>query len=123
MKKTIKSFLAVATLVVSLFSVQNVTAQAGRKADKDTKLWRYEVQCVGVGNEGTKLIKVFSYSKKADVAIERAKKNAIHAMIFQGYNGTEWVTFNAEKGDAGITGQSASDQFNFINLIFKIIFT
>lgn len=36
--------------------------------------------------------------------------------IFQGYNGTEWVTFNAEKGDAGITGQSASDQFNFINL-------
>jgi hypothetical protein len=30
---------------------------------------------------------VFSYSKKADVAIEQAKKNAIHAVIFQGYNG------------------------------------
>ena len=36
--------------------------------------------------------------------------------IFQGFNGTEWVTFNAEKGDTGITGQSATDQFNFINL-------
>ena len=87
MKKTIKSLVVVATLVASMFSVKNITAQAGKKADKDTKLWRYEVQCVGVGNEGTKLIKVFSYSKKADVAIEQAKKNAIHAMIFQGYNG------------------------------------
>jgi hypothetical protein len=35
---------------------------------------------------------------------------------FQGFNGTEWVTFNAEKGDAGITGASASTLFNFINL-------
>lgn len=87
MNKTIKSLVVVATLVASLFSVKSATAQAGKKADKDTKLWRYEVQCVGVGNEGTKLIKVFSYSKKADVAIEQAKKNAIHAMIFQGFNG------------------------------------
>ena len=87
MKKTIKSLVVVATLAISMFSVKSATAQAGRKADKDTKLWRYEVQCVGVGNEGTKLIKVFSYSKKADVAIDQAKKNAVHAMIFQGYNG------------------------------------
>ncbi len=35
---------------------------------------------------------------------------------FQGYNGTEWVTFNAEKGDQGDPGQSASTQFNFINV-------
>ncbi len=35
---------------------------------------------------------------------------------FQGFNGTEWVTFNAEKGDPGITGSSASTLFNFINL-------
>jgi hypothetical protein len=35
---------------------------------------------------------------------------------FQGFNGTEWVTFNGEKGDAGITGASASTLFNFINL-------
>jgi len=35
---------------------------------------------------------------------------------FQGFNGTEWVTFNAEKGDTGEAGASASDIFNFINL-------
>jgi len=75
------------TLLFAAISPSTVSAQAGKKADKDTKIWRYEVQCVGVGNEGTKLIKVFSYSKKADVAIEQAKKNAVHAMIFQGFNG------------------------------------
>ena len=36
--------------------------------------------------------------------------------IFQGYNGSEWVSFNALKGDTGNIGESASDQFNFINL-------
>ena len=35
---------------------------------------------------------------------------------FQGYNGSEWVTFNAEKGDQGDPGQSASNQFDFINV-------
>jgi hypothetical protein len=35
---------------------------------------------------------------------------------FQGFNGAEWVTFNAEKGDPGMTGASASTLFNFINL-------
>ncbi len=35
---------------------------------------------------------------------------------FQGFNGTEWVTFNAEKGDTGEKGDSASTAFNFINL-------
>lgn len=87
MKLNFKSLMVVATLVVSMLAGNSALAQAGRKADKDTKKWRYEVQCVGVGNEGTKLIKVFSYSKKANVAIEQAKKNAIHAMIFQGFNG------------------------------------
>ncbi len=59
-------------------------AQAGRKADKDTKIWRYELESAGEGNEGTYLVKVWSYSKKPNVAIEQAKKNAIHGVIFQG---------------------------------------
>lgn len=86
MKKTLRSMTVAMTLLFATISTATF-AQAGKKADKDTKIWRYEVQCVGVGNEGTKLIKVFSYSKKADVAIEQAKKNAVHAVIFQGYTG------------------------------------
>lgn len=89
MKKNLKTLLAVVTLMISMAAVNSATAQeiAKKKADKQTVEWRYEVQCVGVGNEGTKLIKVFSYSKKPTVAIEQSKKNAIHAMIFQGFNG------------------------------------
>lgn len=61
-----------------------VHAQAQKKADRQTREWRYEVQCAGVGADGTKLLKVFSYSKKPTVATEQSKKNAVHAMIFQG---------------------------------------
>jgi hypothetical protein len=59
-------------------------AQAKRKADKDTKIWRYELEAAGEGNDGTYLVKVWSYSKKPDVAIEQAKKNAVHGVVFQG---------------------------------------
>ena len=36
--------------------------------------------------------------------------------VFQGFNGTEWVTFNAEKGATGEPGSNASELFNFVNL-------
>jgi hypothetical protein len=67
-------------------------AQAKKKADKDTKAWRYEIEGVQQGVSGTYLIKVWSYSKKPDVAIEQAKKNAIHGIIFRGYAGTGSVS-------------------------------
>ncbi len=58
-----------------------------KKADKATASWRYEIECVGIGQPGTKLIKVWSYSKNANIAISQAKKNAVHGIIFQGYAG------------------------------------
>lgn len=58
-----------------------------KKADEDTVEWRYELECVQQGQQGTYLIKVWSYSKKPDVAIEQAKKNAVHGIIFKGYAG------------------------------------
>lgn len=85
MNQILKSTLI--TLIVSTFLSMDSFAQKRKKADKDTKEWNYEVMCAGVGNTGTKLVKVFSYSKSKNVAIEQAKKNAVHAMIFQGYNG------------------------------------
>lgn len=36
--------------------------------------------------------------------------------LYQGYNGSGWVTFNAEKGDQGVAGTDASETFSFINL-------
>lgn len=46
--------------------------------------YNVEVQTIGVGNDGTKLFKVWGYAKKADAAVFEAKRNAISAAIFKG---------------------------------------
>lgn len=79
MKKQLLVLLFIAFAIISL------NAQARKKANKDTDKWRYEIECVGVGKPGTNLLKVWSYSKKPHIAIEQAKKNAVHGIIFKGF--------------------------------------
>ena len=71
-----------------LFVGFTANAQKGKKkkADKQTAEWRYELQGMGTGSSGTYLVKVWSYSKNANVAMEQAKKNAIHGVIFKGFS-------------------------------------
>ena len=59
-------------------------AQSAKKANKDTEAWRYEIEAENVGNTGTVVVKVWSFSKKPEVAAEQSKKNAIHGIIFKG---------------------------------------
>ena len=48
--------------------------------------------------------------------IIRLNKNASNGEnIFEGFNGTKWVQFNAEKGDTGEKGDDFNNQFKFIN--------
>lgn len=47
----------------------------------------YDLKGVGSGTEGTCLVKVFVYKKKASDA--ELKAAAIHGVIFRGFNGTE----------------------------------
>jgi hypothetical protein len=83
-----KNFLKMFVLFAVMLCVTSLAnAQARKKADKDTEEWRYEIEVVQTGTQGTYLIKVWSYSKKADVAIEQAKKNAVHGVIFKGFAG------------------------------------
>ena len=58
-----------------------------KKADKDTNQSRYEIECAGNAIQGTYLVKVWSYSKKASVAENQCRKNAVHGVIFKGYGG------------------------------------
>jgi hypothetical protein len=44
----------------------------------------YESECLGVGNQGTTVMRVYSYAKKTRRAAELAKKHAVHAVIFKG---------------------------------------
>lgn len=97
MKKKSKILMLMLCLTGITLGCQTVLAQAGRKADRDTREWRYEVECAGIGKEGTYLVKVWSYSKKPAIAMEQAKKNAVHAIIFQGFGG----------GAQGCTSQKA----------------
>ena len=60
-----------------------------KQANKDTELFRYEIECAGNGTQGTYLVKVWSYSKNKNVATEQCKKNAVHGIIFKGFTGGE----------------------------------
>lgn len=44
----------------------------------------YEIETVGIGLEGTKVLKVWAFDKTVDGAIEKAKKSAVAACIFKG---------------------------------------
>lgn len=85
MKSFIKKAGALVIIVLCFSIVAN--AQKNKKANQDTENFRYEIQCVTVGAEGTYLLKVFTYSKNPNIAIEQAKKNAVHGVIFKGFSG------------------------------------
>ena len=89
MKSIQKKMSLLFTFILGIALVAN--AQAKKKADKDTEVWRYEIEVVQTGTQGTYLVKAWSYSKKPNVAIEQAKKNAVHGIIFKGFTGTSSV--------------------------------
>ncbi len=84
-------------LILAILSFSLTVNAQKRKANKDTEKWKYEIECAGTGSQGTYLVKVWSYSKKPKIAIEQAKKNAIHGIIFKGFSG----------GGQGCTSQKA----------------
>ncbi len=87
MKKIMNKACVLTLLFVSFALVSNAQLNKKKKAQEDTENWRYEIECVGIGQPGTKVIKVWSYSKKEKIALNQAKKNAVHGIIFQGYAG------------------------------------
>ncbi len=74
--------------LLSLLMVVGVNAQT-RKERKVLfgSSYNYEIAVMGVGQDGTKVFKVWGYAKKVDQAIVQAKKNAVAACIFRGIPG------------------------------------
>ncbi|MDR3268173.1 MAG: hypothetical protein LBT83_03805 [Tannerella sp.] len=110
--KTIKKWSLL--LFAVLLSVSYGYAQKG--ADKNTYQWRYEIEPVGVGTQGTYLIKVWSYYKKPNVAIEQAKKNAVHGVIFKGFAGMHGVS--GQKPLAGNSPNLEEEKKDFFDPFF-----
>lgn len=76
--------------LMGLFLIIGASANAQwkkNKANEDTKIWRYDLECEGIAKQGSKLVKVWSYSKNPKHAISRGMKNAVHGIIFKGYAG------------------------------------
>lgn len=87
MKKAILKTGVVIVAMLAFATTSNAQLNKQKKANEDTEDWKYEIECVGIGKPGTKVIKVWSYSKNAKIATGQAKKNAVHGIIFQGYAG------------------------------------
>lgn len=84
--------LSVLLFICAIFSFGTISAQKGKKkADNETNEWRYEVEVVGQGAQGTYQVKVWTYSGNQQTAINQAQKNAVHAIIFKGYAGKNGV--------------------------------
>lgn len=81
MKKFATIFCALIALVSFSF---NANAGKKAKADKDTQQWMYEVETIGKDAQGNYIVKVWSFSKNSMVAEDQGKKNAVHAVVFQG---------------------------------------
>ena len=52
------------------------------------QVFGYEMTCLGVGSEGSNLLKVYSYGKTYDKSVEQAKHDAVHGILFKGIVGS-----------------------------------
>lgn len=50
--------------------------------------WRYEIEYAKTGGNNMVVVKVWGYAKKPAAAVEQAKKDAVHGVIFKGYTQT-----------------------------------
>lgn len=50
--------------------------------------YQYETEALEQGQQGTVMVKVYSYGSDVDEAIERAKMDAVHAVLFKGIPGS-----------------------------------
>ncbi|MDX2190805.1 MAG: hypothetical protein SFY32_13165 [Bacteroidota bacterium] len=73
------------SIIVALF----IAFAAQAQVKNNLEYYRYELECVGTGVDGTYLIKVWNYSKRSKVAIKEAKRNAVHGVIFKGFGAGE----------------------------------
>jgi len=79
-------------LLAIIFMISIADSSIAQVRREFKKLWAsdmsYEVAVVGIGADGTKLLKVWGYAKKKDLAKIDAKKNAVAACLFKGAHGS-----------------------------------
>ena len=78
----------VALLIVPINSLFSQTNSNRKVTEERTRNWQYESICSESGGTGSSyLIEVTSYVGDVRLALNQAKKNAIHAVLFKGVSG------------------------------------
>ncbi|MDP3451605.1 MAG: hypothetical protein Q8R90_01510 [Bacteroidales bacterium] len=85
MKKIIK-ILTLLTLILLISNPLQAQTRRERKILFNSQ-YNYEISPVGVGQDGTKVFKVWGYGKNVGEAVMDAKANAVAACIFKGLPG------------------------------------
>lgn len=67
-----------------LFIFLIITTSIEAKVKKSPE-WKYDVECVSNGADGSYVIKVWSYWKNNKMPSALSMQNAVHAILFRGY--------------------------------------
>jgi len=46
---------------------------------------RYEIECAGIGTQGSTLVRIWVWGNERDITLETLKRYAVHGVIFKGY--------------------------------------
>ena len=80
----------VALLIIPINSLFSQTNSNRKVTEERTRNWQYESECFESGGAGSSyLIQVTSYVGDVRLALNQAKKNAIHAVLFKGVAGND----------------------------------
>lgn len=87
--KKLMSLTILLALVFAFAAVTNAQERFSRKERKAhyNSSYNYEVQIMGVGQDGTKVMKVWGFGKRVEDAIIEAKMNAVASVVFKGIPG------------------------------------
>jgi hypothetical protein len=80
-----RQFIKLAAVLLAVVALATSCSTARKAANRDTLTWQYEIEpAIGQASQGAILVKVWSYSRNKDVAMEQAAKNAVHGVLFKG---------------------------------------
>tara|TARA_R110002051_G_scaffold274139_1_gene334885 strand:- start:3498 stop:4946 length:1449 start_codon:yes stop_codon:yes gene_type:complete len=106
-------------LLVTLLAFQSIFSQTGREdriSQDRTRNWQYESICSESGGaESSYLIQVTSYVPDLRLALEQAKKNAVHAVMFKGVAGNN---LGCTTKDPLITNSNYESNFDYFEDFF-----
>lgn len=76
--------------LLSLFLI--IFSSFSESYNQDFTSWKYELEGIQQGVDGTYLLKVWVYSRTPGIDYDLAKKMAVHGVIFKGYSGRKGLS-------------------------------